>query len=62
MNNTISKMNNTIPKDVYTVNVNCGNCGFSEVIIIVMGKSVRESKCSKCGCFELHKSLYQFGG
>ena len=55
-------MNNTIPKDVYTVNVNCGNCGFSEVIIIVMGKSVRESKCSKCGCFELHKSLYQFGG
>ena len=34
----------------------CKNCSFSDVIEILFGVLIEETKCPKCGCKTLHKS------
>lgn len=40
-------------KDVYTVKVRCGNCGYTDGGVFKKGQTVRESKCPECGCREV---------
>lgn len=41
------------PKDVYTVKVRCGNCGYQGDGVFKRGVAVSKAECPECGCKEV---------
>jgi ribosomal protein S27E len=40
-------------KDVYTVKVRCGNCGYAGDGVFKKGVAVRKAECPECECKEV---------